>query len=183
MWFYATRFGSVKRKFIVLFTIALFLVISIIVTPQTRRGGRSGAIANDGWRSYSTGSGTASHHGGVKKWLYKTVRMDFFDYCYYYLILGIYPSVAIIHISGSIKSKITEPKDIEFCLQKKAEEWRALGEWWPKGTVYYGLKACRCRHMAEALEGPTGKPSASLAKECKEIWAYAEKFGWESQTP
>jgi hypothetical protein len=34
------------------------------------RGHRIGAICNDGWRSYSTGSGTCSHHGGVDYWLY-----------------------------------------------------------------------------------------------------------------
>ncbi len=34
------------------------------------RGNRIGAICNDGWRSYSTGSGTCSHHGGVDYWLY-----------------------------------------------------------------------------------------------------------------
>ena len=30
---------------------------------------RTGAICFDGWRSYSTGSGTCSWHGGVHKWL------------------------------------------------------------------------------------------------------------------
>jgi len=33
-------------------------------------GERQGAICNDGWRSYSTGSGTCSWHGGVSYWLY-----------------------------------------------------------------------------------------------------------------
>ncbi len=32
--------------------------------------GRTGAICRDGWRSYSTGRGTCSHHGGVSYWLY-----------------------------------------------------------------------------------------------------------------
>lgn len=32
--------------------------------------GRIGAICRDNWRSHSTGRGTCSHHGGVKKWLY-----------------------------------------------------------------------------------------------------------------
>ena len=31
---------------------------------------RVGAICNDGWRSYSTGRGTCSHHKGVHHWLY-----------------------------------------------------------------------------------------------------------------
>lgn len=30
---------------------------------------RGGAICRDGWRSYSTGRGTCSHHGGVAYWL------------------------------------------------------------------------------------------------------------------
>jgi hypothetical protein len=29
-----------------------------------------GAICADGWRSYSTGRGTCSHHGGVSQWVY-----------------------------------------------------------------------------------------------------------------
>lgn len=32
---------------------------------------RVGAICMDGWRSYSTGRGTCSHHGGVAYWLYR----------------------------------------------------------------------------------------------------------------
>ena len=32
---------------------------------------RVGAICNDGTRSYSTGSGTCSHHGGVAYWIYE----------------------------------------------------------------------------------------------------------------
>ena len=31
---------------------------------------RGGAICRDGTRSYSTGRGTCSHHGGVSQWLY-----------------------------------------------------------------------------------------------------------------
>lgn len=30
---------------------------------------QGGAICMDGWRSYSTGRGTCSHHGGVAQWL------------------------------------------------------------------------------------------------------------------
>lgn len=37
---------------------------------------RVGAICYDGWRSYSTGRGTCSHHGGVKEWLYKNRQID-----------------------------------------------------------------------------------------------------------
>lgn len=32
--------------------------------------GRTGAICRDGWRSYATGRGACSHHGGVSYWLY-----------------------------------------------------------------------------------------------------------------
>jgi hypothetical protein len=32
-------------------------------------GGRLGAICGDGWRSFSTGRGTCSHHGGVARWI------------------------------------------------------------------------------------------------------------------
>jgi hypothetical protein len=38
--------------------------------PVVPSGVRTGAICRDGWRSYSTGSGTCSHHGGVDHWLY-----------------------------------------------------------------------------------------------------------------
>jgi Protein of unknown function (DUF3761). len=30
-----------------------------------------GAVCSDGWVSSSTGSGTCSHHGGVREWLYR----------------------------------------------------------------------------------------------------------------
>jgi hypothetical protein len=33
-------------------------------------GGRIGAICRDGTRSYATGRGACSHHGGVDYWLY-----------------------------------------------------------------------------------------------------------------
>ena len=32
---------------------------------------RVGAICRDGWRSYATGRGACSHHGGVAEWLYE----------------------------------------------------------------------------------------------------------------
>jgi len=32
---------------------------------------RVGAICRDGWRSYATGRGACSHHGGVGEWLYE----------------------------------------------------------------------------------------------------------------
>lgn len=42
---------------------------------------RTGAICNDGWVSYSTGSGTCSHHGGVSTWTYKTVYLNTYEDC------------------------------------------------------------------------------------------------------
>jgi hypothetical protein len=47
-------------------------VISFVVcfyTMSSRK--RTGATCEDGWKSYSTGSGTCSHHGGVDHWNYK----------------------------------------------------------------------------------------------------------------
>lgn len=38
-------------------------------TPNTNTYSGGGAICNDGTRSYSTGRGTCSHHGGVDRWL------------------------------------------------------------------------------------------------------------------
>lgn len=38
-----------------------------VVVPAVR-GGRTGAICLDGWRSSATGSGACSHHGGVSHW-------------------------------------------------------------------------------------------------------------------
>ena len=38
------------------------------------------AICNDGWISKSSGSGTCSWHGGVKKWLNKKKSSDGDDY-------------------------------------------------------------------------------------------------------
>jgi len=46
------------------------LQTNTISNTYETRGNRIGAICNDGWRSYSTGSGTCSHHGGVDYWLY-----------------------------------------------------------------------------------------------------------------
>ena len=34
-------------------------------------GKRIGAVCNDGWRSYATGRGACSHHGGVDYWIYE----------------------------------------------------------------------------------------------------------------
>ena len=53
--------------------LAIFLtIISFVVcfyTMATKK--RIGATCEDGWESYSTGSGTCSHHGGVDHWNYE----------------------------------------------------------------------------------------------------------------
>ena len=43
----------------------LFLLISLGFIGSSF----ADAICMDGWRSYSSGSGTCSHHGGVRTWL------------------------------------------------------------------------------------------------------------------
>lgn len=52
---------------------------------------RIGAICMDGWRSYSTGRGTCSHHGGVNEWLYRKVKIGM-----YYSNHGIYYTISIV---------------------------------------------------------------------------------------
>ena len=42
----------------------------------------AGAICNDGWISKSSGSGTCSWHGGVKKWLNKKESSDKYEDIY-----------------------------------------------------------------------------------------------------
>lgn len=50
----------------------ILIFLLIIGCSDAPKGKRVGAICNDGWRSYSTGSGTCSHHGGVDYWLYES---------------------------------------------------------------------------------------------------------------
>jgi hypothetical protein len=48
------------------------IVISFVVCLYTTSSRKKvGATCEDGWKSYSTGSGTCSHHGGVEHWNYK----------------------------------------------------------------------------------------------------------------
>jgi hypothetical protein len=49
------------------------VIFAVVVMSLVSCGGRtrSGAICNDGSRSYATGSGACSHHGGVDHWVYK----------------------------------------------------------------------------------------------------------------
>lgn len=60
-------------------SVAVFLGISVFgLTGKPEyievTGPRIGAIAMDGWRSDATGRGAASHHGGVRHWIYKKTR-------------------------------------------------------------------------------------------------------------
>lgn len=40
-----------------------------------------GAICRDGWISSATGRGAYSHHGGVKKWIYKKIYRKTYAQC------------------------------------------------------------------------------------------------------
>ena len=51
--------------------IILCILILLISSCDLGKGKRIGAICNDGWRSYATGQGACSHHGGVDYWLYE----------------------------------------------------------------------------------------------------------------
>lgn len=48
---------------------------------------RIGAICRDGWESFSTGSGTCSHHGGVDYWKYPIVNYHYANPVQYYLVI------------------------------------------------------------------------------------------------
>jgi len=49
----------------------LFLILVVISLASCSRRERVGARCYDGWRSYATGSGACSHHGGVDYWIYE----------------------------------------------------------------------------------------------------------------
>lgn len=71
---------------------------------------RIGAICADGWRSYATGSGACSHHGGVDEWLYEEVpyATGVFKKVVISLIIGwiaAFPALAIVDL---IKERITD---------------------------------------------------------------------------
>ena len=50
--------------------IVCFFIDSSFIQDNGGNGKRIGAVCNEGWRSYSTGSGACSHHGGVDYWIY-----------------------------------------------------------------------------------------------------------------
>jgi hypothetical protein len=60
---------SVAIAAAILFTLGI--VNSQNVPSSETRRSRVGAIASDGWVSGSTARGAASHHGGVRQWLYE----------------------------------------------------------------------------------------------------------------
>ena len=47
------------------------ITISFLIGGCSGEGERVGAICNDGSRSYATGQGACSHHGGVDYWIYE----------------------------------------------------------------------------------------------------------------
>ena len=53
-----------------------FLTLHYSLNKTNEREERLGAIAMDGWRSDATGSGAASHHGGVREWIVRTHVVD-----------------------------------------------------------------------------------------------------------
>jgi hypothetical protein len=53
-----------SNKFVV-FVVGLLIAL-LLFTCESKR--RVGAKCQDGSTSYSTGSGTCSHHGGVRSW-------------------------------------------------------------------------------------------------------------------
>lgn len=50
---------------------------------------RIGAICRDGWESFSTGSGTCSHHGGVDYWKYPLVNYHYANPLPYYITIAL----------------------------------------------------------------------------------------------
>ena len=57
----------------IVFRLSFILVVAaLLVCAYTNMTAKKiGAKCEDGWDSYSTGSGTCSHHGGVETWRYK----------------------------------------------------------------------------------------------------------------
>jgi|GEM_PF-1607138 len=73
------------HRVILIITFCTILIFSILLVVEYIRGdypiygsAKIGAVCKDGWVSYSTGSGTCSHHGGVARWIYPQIG---FHYC------------------------------------------------------------------------------------------------------
>lgn len=47
----------------------LVIALSLLISPVFTQKASAAAICNDGTYSSSSGSGTCSHHGGVRTWL------------------------------------------------------------------------------------------------------------------
>ena len=58
-----------NARFSFLKILIIGVILSILITFGTRK--KIGAYCKDGTESYSIGSGTCSHHDGVKKWKYE----------------------------------------------------------------------------------------------------------------
>jgi hypothetical protein len=94
------------RKWIKVMSISLLLIfglIGTIINPGEMRGDRIGAIARDGWRSSSTSSGTSSHHGGVKKWLYSSENFGIMEHIGWYTCFIFVPLMAVRSVRNSTK--------------------------------------------------------------------------------
>jgi hypothetical protein len=48
--------------------VAVLLLLYLLQPTGYMRSDGAGAVCRDGWVSSSTGSGTCSHHGGVRVW-------------------------------------------------------------------------------------------------------------------
>lgn len=67
---------SLKINVIIVLSFFFFLIHSCSDTNKKSKSNkefnRIGAICNDGSESKAIGRGACSHHGGVKRWLYKS---------------------------------------------------------------------------------------------------------------
>ena len=64
------RLGLI-RLFLLRLSIIVLAVSFLMCAFTNISKEKIGAICEDGWQSYSIGSGTCSHHGGVETWRYK----------------------------------------------------------------------------------------------------------------
>jgi hypothetical protein len=97
---------NTTRKGIKVMSIWLLLIfgaIGSIANPGEMSGYRIGAIARDGWRSSSTSSGTASHHRGVKKWIYSSEDFGIMDHIGWYTCFIFIPLMAVRSVKKSMK--------------------------------------------------------------------------------
>lgn len=83
--------------------VLMTLLFTVLLTVEFVRGDhpifgseRNGAICNDGWRSYSTGRGTCSHHGGVDHWTYPQIGFHYYNPQPYWIIIACSFSLMIL---------------------------------------------------------------------------------------